>query len=396
MFIGNFKFLELLLISSTASILASPLLYPKSSSEQVIYVSANDATDNYIVALEVSHSNGMLSSPVRTRTGGKGEVDLVAISQDSVTVSGDLLFVVNPGSNTLSMFTINPADPLHPILVGTPASTLGNRPVSVAYSPQLEMACVANGGLISGVACFSVDRHRGLKAAGPLRLIPQTEVTDPTAPPPGPLVLASDIVFNPSSSAVFVAVRSNGGQPGLLYAWPIIHGEVSLTPVTSPVPTLSLLFSFRFIDSDSKLLATNPHQNSPGLALLDVSRDLKVAQETSITLPEQVASCWVALAPQFDTAFIIDAGSSNISAVNPKTGALKDTFHSNAAGGEDSLVHGNWLYYLTVANFTVPQILVFDIQNVNEGKLPQVQSFDLSAALGANRYWQGLSFYPSA
>ena len=49
------------------------------------------------------------------------------------------LFTVNPGSNTVSMFSIKPSDPLHPVLVGNPADTLGDFPMSVAYSSSLSM-----------------------------------------------------------------------------------------------------------------------------------------------------------------------------------------------------------------------------------------------------------------
>lgn len=47
------------------------------------------------------------------------------------------LFTVNPGDNTLSMFVIDPTNPEHPSLIGKPASTLGETPLSVAYSPLL-------------------------------------------------------------------------------------------------------------------------------------------------------------------------------------------------------------------------------------------------------------------
>ena len=49
------------------------------------------------------------------------------------------LFTVNPGSNSVSMFTIDSFDPLHPTLVGKPADTLGEFPVSLAYSSSLSM-----------------------------------------------------------------------------------------------------------------------------------------------------------------------------------------------------------------------------------------------------------------
>ncbi len=118
------------------------------------------------------------------------------------------------------MFLINPRDPWHPKLIGTPAPSLGDTPVAVAYSTLLKtgilskmlgatipdvdpfpLVCVVNGGAITGIACFSVDDRKGLTALGHYDSFPQTENADPTAPPPGPLILASDIVFNLSSTA---------------------------------------------------------------------------------------------------------------------------------------------------------------------------------------------------
>ncbi len=48
------------------------------------------------------------------------------------------LFTVNPGSNTVSFFVIDHNDPLHPRLVGEPAGTLGEFPISVTYSSSLK------------------------------------------------------------------------------------------------------------------------------------------------------------------------------------------------------------------------------------------------------------------
>ena len=72
-----------------------------------------------------------------------------------------------------------------------------------------------------------MDRANGLTVLGPVRSIPQTQNADPTPPPVGPLVLVMDIVFNPSSTAVFITIRSNGAQPGLIYAGPVVDGQVS-------------------------------------------------------------------------------------------------------------------------------------------------------------------------
>ena len=48
------------------------------------------------------------------------------------------LFITNAGDDTLSMFLIDPVNPEHRSLVGKPAPTLGEAPVSVAYSPRLK------------------------------------------------------------------------------------------------------------------------------------------------------------------------------------------------------------------------------------------------------------------
>ena len=49
-----------------------------------------------------------------------------------------LLFTVNAGSNTVSVFNIPGNDPTHPELIGSPADTKGEFPQAVAYSPFLE------------------------------------------------------------------------------------------------------------------------------------------------------------------------------------------------------------------------------------------------------------------
>jgi hypothetical protein len=49
------------------------------------------------------------------------------------------LFTVNSGSNTFSMFFIEKHDPQHPTLVGSPASTMGEFPQTLAYSPHLKI-----------------------------------------------------------------------------------------------------------------------------------------------------------------------------------------------------------------------------------------------------------------
>ena len=70
------------------------LSYPKEDSfngqNRAAYFQDNDAAGNSLVALQISEYDGTLSNPVKKSTGGKGLAGLIAVSQDSVVVDGDV------------------------------------------------------------------------------------------------------------------------------------------------------------------------------------------------------------------------------------------------------------------------------------------------------------------
>lgn len=90
------------------------------------------------------------------------------------------IFTVNAGDDTFSLFTIDGRDPTHPKLVGNALPTLGQTPVSVAYSDKLKTACALNSGSTAGITCFNISPN-GPSPQGGLRFIPQTELNDPSA-----------------------------------------------------------------------------------------------------------------------------------------------------------------------------------------------------------------------
>ncbi len=149
--------------------LSQALAIPATSPGGVLYSLDNDARGAMIVAMSLS-SNGTIVDTNMISTGGKGLVGTTGPGQppvgnlfgaDSVVVEDNVrstfhvddmnplialtdmklqfIFTVNPGSNTLSMFSINPQSPMQPTLVGRPVNTLGQFPMSLTYSSALRM-----------------------------------------------------------------------------------------------------------------------------------------------------------------------------------------------------------------------------------------------------------------
>lgn len=143
-----------LTLSSASSLPILDLDLRVGAAQRAAYFLDNDPSGASVVSLNIL-SNGTLSNPVRTFSKGNGSYGKWVVtnppppdnsgysgpdslfSADAIVVSGNLLFVVNAGSNTLSLFKIDPTNPQHLTLVGEPASTLGDFPVSVAYSEKI-------------------------------------------------------------------------------------------------------------------------------------------------------------------------------------------------------------------------------------------------------------------
>jgi hypothetical protein len=206
-------------------------------------------------------------------------------------------------------------------------------------------------------------------------------------------------VFNPSLTALFVAVRSNGAVPGYIRAWPVVGDQVSTQAVISTISDIPIEFTINFLGSDSRMLVTIPIVGAAGATYLDVSSSLQITEEKQIIIPGQVAACWAVFAPRFNSAYVIDAAQPNIAVLDPQTGDLKGTVHFDVttagSGGIDMVADREWLYALT-DDAVAPKINVFSLKGGNSGNLPQqVQSYDPFSSVGSFPFWMGLDVYPS-
>lgn len=149
-------------------------------------------------------------------------------------------------------------------------------------------------------------------------------------------------------------------------------------------------FSLDFLGSDYSALLTDA---SFGASIISISPSLQITEKAHTVIPLQGAACWGAYSARFNSAYVIDAGKSNITILDPASGAIKGAIQYTVAkgGGLDTAIDRTHMYVLT----GVATVVVIDLRGSNSGKVPrEVQSFDISA-LGNSKNWQGKAIYPS-
>ncbi|KAF3920166.1 hypothetical protein AA313_de0204167 [Arthrobotrys entomopaga] len=370
---------------------------PPGKTAKALYFQTNMPTGNSIVAVPILPNGGLDTSKYTTHaTGGNGMAGLGAdntmagpdslFSQDSVIVNGNLLFATNAGSNTVSMFTINPSDPACLDRVGEPAPTLGDFPVAVAYSAHLQTACVLNSGASDGVACYCVGRN-GLdlldRSARKLNI-------GQTTPPVGPVGTVSDIFFTPDSKSLIVLVKGNPGTGamGFVAVYPVVNGKVSMTPVKSN-PTGSLVLFGASMISNTDIVATDAGFGTIKLTLNP--RTHVVVADVKTTIAGQAATCWSAFSKKTGSVYVTDIKMNRIeeiSAASGKSVSALNLTNSNA-GNTDNVVGGDFLYNLSPSTGKV-DIAVVGL-SCGQGKMKELGTFSIAG--GPNQLSSGIAVY---
>ena len=211
-----------------------------------------------------------------------------------------------------------------------------------------------------------------------------------TTPPTGPSNTVSDILFNPSGTALFATIKGTPPAPGTFYIWPVDDGKVSETPITHQIKDMLVIFGSAFLSSDSELLVTDA---AYGASILHVTPSFDLIETAHTVIPGESAICWGLYEPRFHSAYIFDVGKTNITVLDPVSGAVKGdiVLDPSVLGAYDNAVDRTHLYILGGD----ASVAVVDLEGSNSGKAPkQVQKFDLSK-LGSRKGWQGFAVYPS-
>lgn len=379
-------------LAATAS--AKPVSRPGSSrpmnaasgpSAGAVYFLTNEPDGNFVVAGDIG-TNGKLNLRQAVNTGGIGShgddggangPDAL-FSQGAVKASatGQVLVAVNSGSNTLSLFSINPNNPIDIKMIGQPIGSGGEFPVSVAISKSGTSVCALNGGEVNSVSCFSIDKQKGLKPiAGTNRSLNLNQTT----PAKGPAGSVSHVVFSEDGTQLIASVK---GDPttntvGFLATWDISE-DGSLSQVfqtTTPGQGGLLPFSMTIIPGQKAVLATDP---GSGFDIFDFSGGNR---SSVVAIQNQSATCWSSFSSQTGNFYLTDIGTSIVTEVNVDNN-LKGTVVKQYSQGEGSATIDNDIASINGKDFLFvlsPNVTALNVLALNApGQAQNIQKVDIA------------------
>jgi len=367
----------------------------------------NEPTGNFVVATNIG-SDGKLTFSTAVATGGRGlhgndgkNGPDPLFSQGSLTLGGNNLFVVNPGSDTISMFAINPKQPTSIKQVGVAVSSQGQFPVSVAFNKVANTLCSLNGGEINSVSCFKVDPKLGLiSIPGSVRNIGLNQTTPAT----GPAGTASHIVMSEDGTQVFASIKGNPPTPGFVAVFGIdAQGNLSKDFNAVLPPTGGLLpFGMNVIPgaSSPSVIVTDP---GVGFEVMDLGASLASAaagktplqslavtstaaggQSAATTVGGQVAVCWAAHSAKTGSFYLTDIGTSTVTEVavdkSLKATIVKQYNLTAGSGTIDEAVGtagGKDFLYVLAANASSIDVMALPAP----GQATTIQSLSFAAAM---------------
>ncbi|KZS95581.1 hypothetical protein SISNIDRAFT_542418 [Sistotremastrum niveocremeum HHB9708] len=346
---------------------------PERAPAGTLYFSTNGAAANNLIAYDINTDGTLgahgIDAPAPTSPDA-------LFSQGSVQVSGKHVFATNPGSNTVAMFAINPANSSALSLVGSPMSSGGQFPNAIAVSQQTGHVCVANGGAVNGIQCFTADNTLGLR---PISNSFRSLRLNLTTPPVGPAGTVSGVLFSEDGSKLFASVKGYPPTPGFIATWDVsTKGELSSNFTTSTPAAGGLLpFSMTLIPGKNALLNTDP---GIGFSIFDFAKG-DVASSSAYPIAKQQATCWSTYSQKTGTFFLTDAGTSTVTEVkvNNNLGASILKQYPLAAGSftldvSVATINGKDFLYVLQANST--SISVMSLKG--PGRATPVQTYDFA------------------
>jgi 6-phosphogluconolactonase (cycloisomerase 2 family) len=263
------------------------------------YSISNSAAGNELLVFTRA-ADGSLAPAGSVSAGGVGTGSGLA-SQGAVTLTEDgrAIVAVNPGSNSVAAFAVEPGGPR---LLDT-APSGGNRPVSVAVRKGLVYVLNKDNASQSTVSGFTLDKD-GL-----------TPIAGSTAPVHAGATDAAQVKISPDGGTLVVTGRSSQridtfriGSDGRLAGLQ----SFGVAPGSTP-------FGFDFDNKGHLLVSLAGVGASSGAASYDLAGDGSVSTITGPVETGQGAACWLVASKDGRFAFVANAASASVStfAVSP-------------------------------------------------------------------------------
>lgn len=301
------------------------------------------------------------------------------------------IFVVNAGSNTVTMMAIGKSDPTALTVVGQPATLPGEFPNTVAASSKHKLVCVGMTGAKAGVSCSSFSAT-GLGVMDDLRAIDLQQTT----PPVGPTNTLSQLFFSSDDNTLFATVKGDPtkNNTGFLAAYSVEKTSdcdagfsVSQEGVQSSPAGTAVLFGSSTIPGSGDLFVTDA---SFGAAVLSIDPKTSISTvKGKGVIEDQKATCWATVSKASGTAFVTDVEINRLVEMSLSDASILGTIDLSSNGDPgliDLRAAGKFVYALSPGNGTTQAaISVVDVI----GKT-QVQHFQLKD-LGVDQNAQGLT-----
>ncbi|KIJ46197.1 hypothetical protein M422DRAFT_250236 [Sphaerobolus stellatus SS14] len=381
---------------------------PESQIAGAAYFMTNEPTGNFIVSSAIGR-DGKVAVKAAISAGGVGLRIIKTLtptdplfSQGSVTVAGNSLYVVNPGSNTVAAFDIDRNDPTKLQPVGNPVNSGGEFPISVAVSQKRGLICVLNAGKINGVNCYKRNGPRGLIPAPNTQRLFHLNQTTPPVIQPGPNGF-SHVIFDESETQLIVSVRNvDGTSLGFLAVWDINVNTGALSPnfrqiAINGAPTP---FGLAVLPGKNAIIATDPLGS--GYDIFDLNAGPK-NRSGIFSVPGQAALCWSVYNPKSGNVFLVDSILSVITevTVDKKLRSSIVKQYSLAMGSDAALdasiatVNGNEFLYVLVGGTQAINVLSVPSPG-NASVIQELLFADAVAKLGVTQdleYLQGMAIF---
>jgi 6-phosphogluconolactonase len=311
-----------------------------------VYTMSNEAGGNAVMVFR-QHGDqlvpaGSFPTGGKGSGGGLGNQGALAFSED-----GEVLLVVNPGSDDLSVFELNGRQPR--LIDRVPSG--GTSPISIATHEGY--VYVLNAGGAGNIAGFELTHHNKLKPiAGSIRPLSGAN----TAP--------AQISFNPSGDTLVVTEKATQ----IIDTYAVDEDGLASGPLSQPSSGITP-FGFAFTKRGA-LVVSEAFGGAPnGSAVSSYSlRDGRLTVLSGSVPTTQTAACWIVITNNGKFAYASNTGSNNISSYRVgRTGRLtlqEAVATPTGAGPIDMALNKNsrFLYVLNAGSHSID---VFQVDRGN-------------------------------